>query len=71
MANTKGMPKKKKKAIKRLEARGYKPMGEQHNGFALGRLNENDTTSKVVVNRYGRIRRYKPTMSTERDKQTL
>jgi len=65
------MNKNKEKSIKRLEARGFAWIDNTTMGTTMGLVDGDGFFQKVVVNRTGVIKRYKPIKAREFHKQRL
>jgi len=63
------MNKNKEKSIKRLEARGFAHMDNTTMGTTMGLVDGDGFFQKVVVNRRGIIKRYKPVKARKFHKQ--
>lgn len=63
--------KSKEKAIKRLKARGFAHIDNTASGTTLGLVDGDGFFQKVLVDRRGRIRRYKAVKAREIHKQRL
>lgn len=63
------MANEKQKMIQRFVYRGFTPVGEQHNGFLMARIDSEDMLHRRVIRSSGQFLVYIPRKATTREKQ--